>query len=371
MDLEIDRTRLFEAIALLNPVADRRSSMDVLAHVQLVAGDDALTCSATDMMLALADPVPCKTSKPGGLTLDAKTLLNVLRTLPEGTIRITALENSYAQIKTGRSEFRIRGLDLGLFPDLPTPKDATFVKVGAADLERAIARVFFSVSSDESRVNLNGALFDSRADSTIFVSTDGHRLTRFEAKLALGIGTAVVPRKGLKEIRAVLSGASVDEVEVGRFMGHLFVRVGEVVLSVKLSDVTFPPWEQVMPKEFKSKASVDRAEFAAALRQAITIAPEKTSAVTMRIGEASIGLSAANPELGSIALDVPAERTKIEGEGEFVAGFNAAYLFETMTAIESERVDVRINEPLDPIAVAPSEPLEDGDFLAVVMPMRI
>ena len=370
MEFEIDQARFLSALTLAQTVADRRSTMPVLANVLLRATtNDELVCSATDMMIALTETVPCKVSSPGSLTLGVRHLHNVIRTLPSGALRIKSLDNSWAQILASRSEFKLMGMPEGDFPDLPDSAGVEFTDVPSHKLVDLIEKTLFSVSTDEARINLNGALFESDGKTATMVSTDGHRLTKYSMPLegpSLSAGI-IIPRKGMDEIRKVL-----NRVEGSCMLGisdqYLFVQADALTLSVKLNNVTFPPWQQVVPKDFQRRAGIDREELTAALRQAAVIAPEKTATVKVQLDKGGLKLNADNPELGAINLDLPVD---YDGSS-LTAGFNANYLIEALSAVDSDRIYLDFQGELDPCVLRPAS--DDGDapdFLAVVMPMRI
>ena len=370
MEFEIDQARFSSALNLAQTVADRRGTMPVLANVLLRAtADDELVCSATDMTIALTETVACKVGSPGSLTLGVRHLHNVVRTLPTGPLRIKSLDNSWAQIVASRAEFKLMGMPEGDFPELPDPSGVAFTKVASHKLVDLIEKTLFSVSTDEARVNLNGALLESDGSRATMVSTDGHRLTKYSVALegpTLSEGI-IIPRKGMDEIRRVLNRIE-GECELGVSDQYLFLRADALTLSVKLNAVVFPPWQQVVPKDFQRRAGIGRDELSGALRQAAVIAPEKTATVKLQLEPGNLKLSADNPELGAINLELP-----IDYDGSpLTAGFNANYLIDALASVDAERVFLDLQGELDPCVLRPS--VDDGeapDFLAVVMPMRI
>ncbi len=370
MEFEIDQARFLSALNLAQTVADRRSTMPVLANVLLRATtDDELVCSSTDMMIGLTESVPCKVSAPGSLTLGVRYLHSVVRTLPAGPVKIKSLDNSWAQIVASRSEFKLMGMPEGDFPGLPDSKGVTFTELPGHKLVDLIEKTLFSVSTDEARVNLNGALFECDGTTATMVSTDGHRLTKYSLplegpELAKGV---IIPRKGMDELRKVINRVE-GSVSIGISDTYLFVKADTLTLSIKLNAVTFPPWQQVVPKDFQRRAGIQRDELAAALRQAAVIAPEKTATVKLQLEKGNLQLHADNPELGAINLDLPVD---YEGSS-LTAGFNANYLLDALGAVDSDRVYLDFQGELDPCVLRPAaDEGEAPDFLAVVMPMRI
>ena len=184
MNFEIEQPKLLSALALAQTVADKRSTMPVLANVLLRATkENKVVCAATDMMIALTESIDATVAEPGVLTLDVRHLHSVIRTLPNKPIRVQALDNHWAQLTVGRSEFKFMGMPPTDFPELPDPKGLEFTKVMGHAFADMIQKTQFSVSTDEARVNLNGVLFECDGEQATMVSTDGHRLTKYSAPL--------------------------------------------------------------------------------------------------------------------------------------------------------------------------------------------
>ncbi len=366
MDFEIDQARFLSALNLAQTVADRRSTMPILANVLLrVSSDHGLTCSATDMMISLTEKLDVHVTTEGSLTLGVRHLCNVLKTLPSGSVTMTALDNHWAKITAGRSEFKLMGMPNSEFPELPQVDNTALTMVPGPQLATLIQKTIFSVSTDEARVNLNGAFFECDGTTATMVSTDGHRLTKlslpFEGPvLQEGI---IIPRKGMIEIRKVLDRVD-GEVGFAVVDQFLHLQSENLTLAVKLNSVTFPAYGQVIPKSHTRRATIDRHELSGALRQAEVMAPEKTATVRVELEEGTLRLTADNPELGVSNLEITAG---YDGD-KLVAGFNARYLIDALESIDTDQVHLDFQGELDPCVL---RPVEGPDFLAVVMPMRI
>lgn len=366
MQFDVDQAKFVSALALAQTVADKRSTMPVLANVLLRADDDNhVVCSATDMIISLTERIPAEVKSSGSLTLGVRHLHGVVKTLPEGPVRVTGLENHWAEIVSGKSEFKLMGLPENDFPELPTTEGVKLTEVPAHALIDLIQRTQFSVSTDEARVNLNGVLFECDGKKGTMVSTDGHRLTKFTCpfkgpKLDKGI---IIPRKGMLEMRRVLDRGEGD-VQLGISDQHLFLIVDDLTLSVKLNNVTFPPYKQVIPTAHQRLVKADRNVLLGALRQAEVMAPEKTATVRVQLDAGKLELTADNPDLGVAHQEIEVEY----GGDPLVAGFNARYLIEVLEAMGTEHVNLEFQGELDPCVL---RPVDGPDYIGVVMPMRI
>ncbi|MCA9705603.1 MAG: DNA polymerase III subunit beta [Myxococcales bacterium] len=373
MEFEIDQARFLSALSLAQTVADKRATMPVLANVLLRAETRGqVVCSATDMMIALTETIPADVGRAGSLTVGVRHLHGVVKTLPGGDLTFRGLDNHWAQIVSGKSEFKLMGMPENDFPALPDPergakgqKPVAFTTITGHVLADLIGKTEFSVSTDEARVNLNGVLFESDGKIGTMVSTDGHRLTKYARPLegpVLDKGI-IIPRKGMIEIKRVLDRVP-GEVELGVGDQYLFLRAGDLLLSVKLNNVVFPPYKQVIPAAHKREVTVARDDLLGALRRAEVMAPEKTATVRLRLSDGALELTADNPDLGVAHHEIAVQ---LDGD-PLEAGFNARYLMHALEVIDSEDVRLQFQNELDPCVIKPGD---EADFLAVVMPMRI
>jgi DNA polymerase-3 subunit beta len=253
------------------------------------------------------------------------------------------------------------------FPALPSPKKSIKVAMVPVDaLAELVDKTVFSVSTDEARGNLNGVLFESNGELGTMVSTDGHRLTKLSLplagpKLERGI---IIPRKGMLEIKRILDRLGGGQVGVTVDGQHIFLQTDTMTLSVKLNNVVFPPYEQVIPKKYDRRVTADRAELVDMLTRAEVMAPEKTATVRVQLAAGSMQVTADNPDLG-----VAHQEIEVEYQGDpLVAGFNARYMLDILGGCESQRVTLDFQGELDPCVI---RPVEGSDYLGVVMPMRI
>lgn len=379
MDVTIDHARLLAAVSAAASIAEKRSiaGSTSINGVLLDATRKGITVTATDMLLTSSEllgvRVDTEVTTEGGALVSARHLLDVVKTMPSGAIRLRSLENHWIEITARRSSFKLMGQAPSEFPEIPAaPKDKDFVKVPAAAITSQILATVASISTDEARVNLNGLLWESNGKRSVAVSTDGHRLTKIGLDLAGGPKLergVIIPRKGVTAIQALLARSKASDVELG-FGGNtawLYVRVGGQTLTIKLSNVVFPPYEQVIPTKVLREAVVDREELTVMLKRACVMAPEKTATVRLSITAKTktLDLTADNPDLGTVSDSV--ELVSYTG-GDILAGYNAHYLIEALSVMLTKQVKMTMQGELDPLVL---QPVDGPDFIAVVMPMRV
>src|SRR2546425_7397446 len=147
--------------------------------VAVIVKGSHLTITATDLELSIRTSCEAKIKKEGAGTIPAKKLLELVRLLPEGEIKVKLLENHWVEIVSDRKKYKLVGMAKENFPALPAMPH-TLVKIPAPILENLIGKTKFAISMEESRYTLNGGLLILKPDTLAMVATDGHRLALAE-----------------------------------------------------------------------------------------------------------------------------------------------------------------------------------------------
>ena len=188
MKFSIAQTEFLDALQVVSSAVPSRTTLPVLSNILLEVSEDKVEMRATDLDLAIATKARANVKDPGTLTVPAKKLLELVRKLPKEELKIEAKDLTLnVGSKSGRYKFLcIRPEE---FPVLPKVEADVEVSLEPDLLERLIRRTIYSVSTDETRPALNGALFQIRDDELRVVATDGHRLSKASCKPQGGIPT--------------------------------------------------------------------------------------------------------------------------------------------------------------------------------------
>ena len=358
--------------------------MPVLGNVLLeVEGPDRIRLAATDLYLGISGTVGGKVDKGGSIAVGARDLFERVRMMPEGEVEIETTAESAMTLRAVNSarRYTLHGVPGSEFPTLPMPDGGAAVQTLPADvLARLIAGTHFSISTDETRVHLNSALFEWEEGRARMVTTDGHRLSKMEVPVSGETASAslLVPLKGVIELKrlceeAIAEAAKSEVEEEGTAVRMLqsganaFFQVGVVQFSVKLADAQFPPYEQVIPASSEQTVRAPRVAMSDALRAVSIAASDRTGGVKLTLGDNVMRFESESPESGAAFDEVP-----IEYDGpEFMIGFNARYFLDVLAAMEEEDVVLGVSGELDPAVLRPAEQTTTASYLAVVMPMRI
>ena len=370
MDLYIDRDELSRGLARVQNIVERRSIHPLLAHVLLHAREGGLRMTATDTEVAFIGDLAANVEKGGEIAVDAASLFQIARTLPESTVQLTIGAGNRLEIRSGRAFFRLPGSAAEEFPQLPAFDGKGVAKVPESELRRLVDQTHFAVATDDVRYGLNGVHIEEiqTDDGPMlrFVATDGHRLccaqTAFEGELVITPRT-LVPRKALAVMRKLLDGGS-DAIEISFGEGAIRLSRPNQVFWFRLLEGEFPDYGAVVPTDHRMLVRCQKSDLTATLRRVMILVQERTRAVRFAFADDELAIEVHNVERGEVKESLPVE---IEGDS-LTVGFNARFLQDVLSVLKGGQVVLEHSNPLAPCLIR--DPEDSGAFF-VIMPMRL
>jgi len=376
MHAVVSKRDLSRILARCQGVADKKSTMPVLGNVLLEATKTSeLGLAATDLYLGVSGTISARIEKPGSVAVGARDLFERVKMMPEGNIAIAQQNDGSVTIRSqGQARrYTLKGLPGSEFPTLPQPGEgASSMTLGTEVLAELIAKTHFSIAADDTRPHLNSALFQMEGNNVRMVTTDGHRLSKMEIQQPEHEATAsmLIPLKGIQELKRLCDEAKSDgtpTISVLQSGTNAFFRVPGLQLGIKLVEVQFPPYGQVIPQHTQHKVLAPRALVADALKAVSLAANDRTGGVKVTLVQNVMRFTSESAESGDGFDEVPVDYTG----NELTVGFNAHYLLQVLGAIEQDDVLLGVSGELDPATVRPGTPTGRAEYLAVIMPMRI
>jgi DNA polymerase-3 subunit beta len=375
MELTVAKADLQKELQLCQGVVEKRSTIPILSNVLLKAADDRLQIAATDLDVTILSSTPARVTTPGGVTIEAKRLFDVVRSLPDDDIHMNLQDNNSMLIESGTAKFRLLGLPAEDYPTLPTVNVADAYSLSLDELKTMVGKVKFAITHEETRFQLNGALLKVQSAKMEMVATDGHRMALINfPKGGNGKGpkandlTILIPRKALDEILR-LEGGEDGTVKFGVSENQLFFDAGDRRLMARMIDVNFPNYMEVISRDNDRHVMVDRERLLSTIRRISLVANERTRAVRFDFAPGKLTVSSTNPELGDARETVP-----IDYAGNpFHVGLNAAYVTDFLSAVDTPSVSLDLKDENSQCIGRPANTADDlpYDYLYVVMPMRL
>ncbi len=372
MKVTLERSALLKSLGHVHRVVERRNTIPILSNVLLQASGSGLQLKATDLDLEITETAPADIGTAGATTLPAHTLYDIVRKLPDGAqVSLeTSGETGQLLLRSGRSRFNLQSLPESDFPDLAAEDLSHKFKLPAGELKKLIDKTQFAISNEETRYYLNGIfLHVADVDGHAMlraVATDGHRLARLETAApagANGMPGVIVPRKAVSEVQKLIEDPTTD-VAIELSTTKIRFVIGDVTLTSKLIDGTFPDYARVIPANNDKFLTVERGDFQAAVDRVSTISSERGRAVKLSVADGKLTLSVTNPDSGSATEELEVDYNAAPLE----IGFNARYLLDIAQQLDSDTALFKLNDPGSPTIV---QDRDGASALYVLMPMRV
>ncbi len=375
MKITVLQETLAHGLSVVSRAVSPRSTLPVLANVLMASDEGRLRLSATNLELGITCWIGAKIEEDGSTTVPARTFVDLVGTLPAEQVNLNLNTNTQTlNVRCGSSNTDIKCIDAQEFPPLPVPELEDAIQINVADFKEMIQQVVFAASTDEARPVLMGVLVTVEKDRITMAAADGFRLSVRKAVLSSPAQqpvSAIIPGRALSELaRIAADGEQMIQMVIPKGRGQVIFRIKDVELVSQLIDGTFPDYQQIIPRSYKSRTLLSTQALLKACKQAEIFAREGSNVARLNIkstGElepGSVEISATSEETGSNETIVAAT---IEGIGLLIA-FNVKFMREVLEVVKSPNVALETSAPNAPGVI---RPVGEDDFIHVIMPMHL
>ncbi|OMG56123.1 DNA polymerase III subunit beta [Azonexus hydrophilus] len=365
--IKSQRDTLLAPLQSVSGIVERRHTLPILSNVLLEKKGDQLTLLATDIEIQITTSTTGAGGEgDGAVTVGARKLQEILRSLPDSTEITLSLEDKRLQVKGGKSRFNLQTLPADDFPRMTLSEgDTKQFSITQRDFRQLIAKTQYGMAAQDVRYYLNGLLLLVDGKELRAVATDGHRLAYASVAIETELPRQemILPRKTVLELNRLLVDND-EPLNITLASNQVRFAFGSIVLVSKLIDGKFPDYERVIPPTLKNHMTVGRQMLMQAMQRAAILTNEKFRGVRVVLGENSLRLIAANAE-----QEEAQEEIEVQYTGDAIdVGFNVGYLLDVLNNVHSDEIQWSFNDANSSALI--TVPGNDR-FKYVVMPMRI
>jgi DNA polymerase-3 subunit beta len=340
--------------------------MPALSNVLLRATENSLTLTATDLEIELVSQVAMVIDQPGEITVPARKLLDICKSLPNEAMIKFSVKDTKALVQSGRSRFSLATLPAADFPALDNISSVYEFEIAQKTLNDIIDKTAFAMAQQDVRYYLNGLMLEISSNYLRAVATDGHRLAYCEKETTADIADikqVILPRKGVLELVRLLDNSD-DIAKITLGNNHLKVEFNGLRLTSKLIDGRFPDYNRVIPTDGNNVISADRDQLRQALIRASILSNEKYRGIRLILEKDLIKLQAQNPDQEEADVDL-----EVDYNGDDIEiGFNVNYMLDVLNVTQSNTVNAALRDSNSSFLL--TYPDQD-DCKYVIMPMRL
>jgi DNA polymerase-3 subunit beta len=373
MKLSCLQENLSKGLSNVGRAVATTTTLPITKNILIATDNSRLKMVATNLEMAISCWVGAKVEAEGAITLPARILTEFINSLPNEKVDMT-LNQRTLQLKSGRFEAKINGIEASDFPPIPQVSDGISTKMEAEVLHQAITQVSFAAATEESRPVLTGVQMEFDESKLTLAAADGFRLAVYTAATLESVKektAVIVPARALNELNRFLAdGEEQIEIVINKQKSQALFKLKNIEMVTQLIQGNFPNYSQLIPQSYESRAVIEVADFLRATRMASVFARDGSGIVRLIVtpgGEATAGKIAISARAEEIGENVGEIDAMIDGKDAKIA-FNARYLSDVLGVIRQKQVALETTTPSSPGVI---RPVGIDNYVHVVMPMFV
>jgi DNA polymerase-3 subunit beta len=370
MKITIQSHLLRDAINKVLSVVDKKNSRPILTNCLIKAQGQKIELVATDLEVSAKIILSAKIETEGNFCINSKNIADILRELPNDELLLEVDNNNLLNLTCKNINYSLLIISAEEFPQLSFQNQNSEFRLKTKQVAHIINKTSHAISTDETRLYLNGIYLQMTDSKLRAVAIDGHRLALLDTNEFIGENKfladgVIVPRKGISELKKIADTYPEDDVAISLDDSFMFVNArNEYYLSIRLIAREYPKYQTVIPSKTTNRFHIDRNAILNAVKRIKILSNEKTNGVKLNIQKNELVISTNHPALGQAVETLP---ISYDGKPTEI-GFNAKYLIESLSVLNESDVTFEFNNELSPVVVKADDLPE---FLGIIMPLKL
>jgi len=372
MNFIVSSSYLLKNLNSISGVITSNPVVPILENVLFEIEGGNLLITASDLQTSVMVELQVESKEDGSVAIPAKILLETLKNLPEQPVTFSIDDQNYnIEINSDNGRYKLAGENSADFPKVPGVNDGYSSDINSEILNSAISNTIFSTSTDELRPAMTGVFFKLSSTGCTFVSTDGHRLVKYIRTDIKGDEVdhdMILPRKSLNLLKSILPTDKSSDIKLDFNASNAYFSFENIKMVCRLIDERYPDYDNVIPSDNSNTVTITKSELLGSLKRISIYANKTTNQVRFKITGSEILISAEDLDFSNEAN----ERISCEHDGDDIEiGFNAKFLIEMLSNIESEKVILKLSEPNRAGLLIPEDINDNEDITMLVMPVML
>jgi len=364
MEIIVPYPQLVRTLELLTKISTKHVTLPVLQCALIEVTADKITFKATNLELSIEVVVPGRINEIGTIAIPATTFLQSIQYINQTDITLR-VEDTVLLIESNQTNTSIKSIPADEFPNIHK-LDGAGVVLNRSLFALGIKTTAFAASQSSIKPELGSVFIQQKKEHSLtFVSTDSFRLMEktVPQKGVILEHSFLVPQKNAMELARICDLLESDPtLVVTENQCALDFAAEGVYITSRLVSGSFPDYEQIIPKEYVTKATVLKNDLQNAFKKT-SVFLNKFLQVSLTLTEKSVTISSQNNEVGHITDTIKAV---VAGE-ELSLNFNQQYVIEPLSHITDESLVLNFAGIGRPLVITGAN---DISLRYLVMPMN-
>lgn len=376
MEFSVNRNAFLAKLNDVQRAISTKTAIEILTGLKLDLTDDGLTLTGSNADITIQTQLPVTASpadltieSTGSIVLPARFFSEIVKKLPEKTMKVTVNDHYQATITSGSASFTINGLDAVNYPHLPEIDTAEQLTIAGDVLKQIISQTVIAVSRQESRPMLTGIHVTIHNGELLAVATDSHRLS--QRKITLTDAPEVdydiiVPGDAFRELSRMIDDNEQLHLRVAE--NQILFTWGTTAFYSRLLDGMYPETSRLIPQDSSTQVEFNAGVLLQAIERASLLSHAGQNNVVKLELDTDVQratLSGNSPEVGNVEEEL--QFSSLSGEGIAIS-FNPDYMKDALRSFGQATIKLAFTQPLRPFTLVPSD--DQGDFIQLITPVR-
>ena len=359
------KENIFIYIQYANSFTSPKNLNPLLQNIYLCAEGTSLTMKATNYQVGFSCSVDVDVKESGALTVTGKTLMEIVREMPDGALIDFFYDGSKLNIKSGKASFKLSTMSIEGFPTINDITSEYYLKIDAKEFLTLLKRIWFCISNESQKIEYTGAQFNVSANTLEMFATGLQRVavasTVFDKEFADDF-TINIPKKTIVELIRVLEGKEIIEIETDK--RQISFKTENMIIYSKLIEKFIKGIGRLFSKEYPIKVKLDRKQFMDASRRVASVTNPETPGIELVFENSKLTLSSLQSDYGQ-GQEILED---IEYAGDsFKIILNSKHTNEILANIETEYFILEMTDERSPALITP----ESIRYKYLVVPITI
>ena len=370
MKLLIEKNVLLESLDAVSRALSSRNIIPVLNGIKFDLKKDGLYITATDNEITIQSFINKKRIKSideiGCSVIYGKTLLEIIRRLPNTDISIESFEQNEVSFKTDNSIYNFNCFMVNDFPKVVFEEVDKPIVLSSSRFKEIINKTSFACSVQESRPLLTGVNIKIQGDLFECTATDSYRLSKSSVSLSNMYNeniNIVIPAKNINELSKIIEDD--DNLEIHIFNSKAIFKYKDLIFQTSLLNGNYPNTDNSIAKEFKYIIKADLKDLYNTLERASLLTQSKEkNIIDVEIKENNLIIRASSSEIGKTEEKMIIEN---ETDNSLRISFSAKYMLDALKMFNKEKVYILLNGEISPIILKEED---NNELIELILPMK-
>ncbi len=367
MLLTIKRDTLLKPLTLAIGFVEKKQTMPILSNVYIKKQSNQLIVIANDLEIqAMIISEGEMSGEDFSITMPAKKLQDILRVFPSDADIELYLQENKVQIKSNNTKFNLQSLPADHYPLLKiTEQIICQFSISQQKLKFMLGQIQYAMADKDSRIFLNGMLFEIKNNNLKLVATDAHRLGLISNEIGeqLQNTSSIVPRKTVLELFKLLEDTD-NQVTIKMYTNQIVFDLGNKEIITRVIDGKYPDYERVIPLGNDKLCLVNREEFLQAVERVSVIGIDKFKTLTLEAQSNSLILSCRNEEHEDSKDEITINYQAAE---PIKLSFNIVFIRELLLNTNAPELQLAFYDNQRSVLITIPN---NHEFKSVIMPLR-